>query len=413
MPLPGQLADETDFQVPRRPAPVITSLSEVDVKLDRLAEKLDICIEELSSLKLANSRGRDVDGFLKKPETGNAGMAQLTPRSQVSSVRAAADEMRLPLSASMPMPRFMSTDESDVESFAQAPADKAADKTVTWATPSRPNRATAHVRDLQTAWQLQAKSLSGGEGNDLQNDLQPIMRLVYRSRAEHVWEFLDDPQSSRFAWWTWSLLRVLVLLSACTPYLQQRQPVLALVMDMSFDVIFLVEFVSRLTTTPSKRTYLKDPLNWADMVSALGLPLRAFTGLVPLAYPPTTELETVLVFFLPLVRLLKLLRYFESCKLLMDACVNSMEAVPFLAYMVAVMTMTSATVIYLVEPRSNIPSLPHSLWLAIVTMTTVGYGDYYPETFAGCIVVAMLTCISVLFLALPVALMHWYLSLCS
>lgn len=179
---------------------------------------------------------------------------------------------------------------------------------------------------------------------------------------------------------------------------------LTLVLDICFDTVFMVEFLSRLVSTPSKRTYLKDPLNWADIVSALGLPLRAVTGFAVLAHPPSTALETVLVFFLPLVRLLKLLRYFESFRLLLDACKNSMEAVPFLAYMAAVITLSSATVIYLVEPRSRIPSMPHSVWLALVTMTTVGYGDFFPVTFWGYVTVSVLTCASVLFLALPVGI---------
>ena len=38
---------------------------------------------------------------------------------------------------------------------------------------------------------------------------------------------------------------------------------------------------------------------------------------------------------------------------------------------------------YLVESRSNIPSIYHAMWLAIVTMTTVGYGDYFPTSLAS------------------------------
>ena len=85
--LPGQMVvtdasqDVADFHVavPKRPAPVITSLSEVDIKLDKLAEKLDVCIKELSNLRFAQ-RPREVDsGHLKAPEA--ASNTQLTPRS--------------------------------------------------------------------------------------------------------------------------------------------------------------------------------------------------------------------------------------------------------------------------------------------------------------------------------------------
>eukprot|EP00913_Durusdinium_trenchii_P014901 g13975.t1 len=48
--------------------------------------------------------------------------------------------------------------------------------------------------------------------------------------------------------------------------------------------------------------------------------------------------------------------------------------------------------------------MPHSLWLALVTMTTVGYGDYYPTSLAGYLTVSVLTFVSVLFLALPVGI---------
>ena len=72
--------------------------------------------------------------------------------------------------------------------------------------------------------------------------------------------------------------------------------------------------------------------------------------------------------------------------------------------MLAVMVLFSATIIYLVESQDNVPTLQHSLWLAIVTVTTVGYGDFYPESSWGYLVVSLLTFISVLFLAMPVGI---------
>ena len=65
---------------------------------------------------------------------------------------------------------------------------------------------------------------------------------------------------------------------------------------------------------------------------------------------------------------------------------KSVEALPFLSYLAAIITFTAATGLFLVEERSNIPSMPHSLWLAIVTMTTVGYGDFFPTTTEGYVI---------------------------
>lgn len=145
----------------------------------------------------------------------------------------------------------------------------------------------------------------------------------------------------------------------------------------------------------------------ADIVCVLGLPLRASVGFVFQPVPQTVYEEVVqvtLILFLPIFRFLKLLRYFEITRLLIDACSKAAEAVPVLSYMMALIVLLSATFIYLFEDRSNIPSMPHSLWLAVVTMTTVGYGDFYPTSLGGYVTAAFLTFVSVVFLALPVGI---------
>ncbi|CAK9072571.1 unnamed protein product [Durusdinium trenchii] len=111
--------------------------------------------------------------------------------------------------------------------------------------------------------------------------------------------------------------------------------------------------------------------------------------------------------FLPLVRFMKLLRYFEVFRLLMVAFQNSVPALPVLSYFMAVLVLFSATGLYLAEERSNIPSMSQSIWLAVVTMTTVGYGDFVPKTLGGYVVVFALTLLSVWFLALPVGIIGY------
>jgi len=133
-----------------------------------------------------------------------------------------------------------------------------------------------------------------------------------------------------------------------------------------------------------------------------GAPLSGWHGLHDVS--GADAVQGFLLYVLPVVRLLKLLRYFESLRLLVDAAANSVEALPVLFYTLVLITLSSATIIYLVEVRSNIPSLAHAIWLAIVTMTTVGYGDYAPKSVSGYLFVSVLTTVSVLFFALPVGI---------
>ncbi|CAE7033006.1 Kcna6, partial [Symbiodinium sp. CCMP2456] len=214
--------------------------------------------------------------------------------------------------------------------------------------------------------------------------------------------------------------KVLVLVSVVSSLLVTTQEPLvdvstSAVLETCFDVIFVMEFLCRCISSPSKRIYVQDPFNWCDMLAALGLPLRASVGFVlqPLSSleAPTVQ-QVLLLLFLPIFRFLKLLRYFESFHLLVDAGKNSIAALPVLFYTMAVITLLSSSAIYLVESRDNIPSLPHSIWLALVTMTTVGYGDYAPKSTGGYFVVATLTGVSVLFLALPVGIIGHVFTAC-
>ena len=262
--------------------------------------------------------------------------------------------------------------------------------------------------DLRVAWQVYGTELKQKMGS---LEAQPLMRLVYRTRAEFLWELLDDPESSRWAWGLAIFLKMLVLISMLTselaalPHSVDARALLAF--EFVCDTVFFVECWCRILSAPSKIGYLADPLNAPDVLSIVGLPLRACLISVVQPSHEYDVLRTVLYYFLPLVRFLKLLRRFDTIRLLTEACRNSLESLPVLAYIVALITLAAATGIYLLEPVDNIPSMPHALWLAIVTMTTVGYGDFYPISLGGYLMVSLLTFVSMIFLALPVGIIGY------
>merc|ERR1712196_165789 len=69
-----------------------------------------------------------------------------------------------------------------------------------------------------------------------------------------------------------------------------------------------------------------------------------------------------------------------------------------------VIALTFAALIFIAEPRDNVSTLGVAMWMVIVTMTTVGYGDNTPETQQGYIIVALLMVVSVLYMAMPIGI---------
>lgn len=278
--------------------------------------------------------------------------------------------------------------------------------------PARPlSKRGFKAMDLDVARRLHAQQVCKDIKAMNDPDMKPFLRMVQQSRADRVWELLDDPRSSKAAWLISQFLKFAVVFSVgLTTYSISEEVVLQGFWrrgaQITFDVIFFLEFVLRFFSAPSKKSYLSDPLNWGDVLSAMGLPVLCFSGFAQSVPETKTELrvQQFLLLFLPLARFLKLLRYFESFRLLVDAFAKSAEALPVLTYIMAFIVLLFGTAIYVQEDRSNIPSMPHSLWLALVTMTTVGYGDYFPVSMGGYWTVSALTFVSVLFLALPVGI---------
>ncbi|CAE7438199.1 Kcna6 [Symbiodinium natans] len=174
--------------------------------------------------------------------------------------------------------------------------------------------------------------------------------------------------------------------------------------------VFTLEVCLRVFSAPSKYAYIRDLYNWADMVCCVGLFLRIGIGFI--TWHHDRPVEIFLLFVLPVLRLLKLLRYFESFRILVDAASNVIASLPVLLYVMLLLVIISSNAIFLAESRENIPSLQHSVWLAVVTMTTVGYGDFAPQSLPGYIVVSFLSVVSVIFFALPVGILGHEFTFC-
>jgi voltage-gated potassium channel Kch len=176
--------------------------------------------------------------------------------------------------------------------------------------------------------------------------------------------------------------------------------------EVVLDFFFGMEVVIRYLTCPNRVTFCLGLYNLVDLAAIiLAWVVRALpnTTLIT-ADEDQSWIQMMLICALPVVRLLKLLRRFETFHLILKAFRLASEALPVLLFILVVLVLVFASIIFIVEPRSNITSLSQSLWFTIVTVGTIGYGDITPESTAGRLVSSVLVIVSALYMAIPIGI---------
>ncbi len=198
------------------------------------------------------------------------------------------------------------------------------------------------------------------------------------------------------------ILLILILLSVLTVMLDSV-PTAKMYLDTwfyylewSFTILFTVEYVLRIYSSPKKRRYLFSFYGIIDLLSIL---------------PTYISLFIAGTKYLIIIRILRLLRVFRVLKLVQfmgasDLLANSLKAskykiVVFLE-VVLMLVVLMGSLMYLIEgPENGFDSIPRSIYWAIVTLTTVGYGDISPQTFPGQALASVIMIIGYAIIAVP------------
>ncbi|KAL3889776.1 hypothetical protein ACJMK2_002104 [Sinanodonta woodiana] len=165
---------------------------------------------------------------------------------------------------------------------------------------------------------------------------------------------------------------------------------------------FTFEIIIRFVVAPSKLEFLKAPVNVIDIVATVSFYLDFLL----------TELKQendILEFFsiIRIMRLYKLTRHSAGLKILVHTFKASAKELILLIFFLVLGIVIFAALIFYAEriqynPENDFTSIPVGLWWAIVTMTTIGYGDMVPKTYVGMFVGALCALAGVLTIALPV-----------
>jgi voltage-gated potassium channel len=146
--------------------------------------------------------------------------------------------------------------------------------------------------------------------------------------------------------------------------------------DNAICVIFLIDFAYNLTGSTPKRQYFIYHRGWLDLIGSIPtFGVLRFTALLRLA-----RLSR-------LARIARLLGGQQRKALVEDVIKNRSQYALFITFLSAYVVLTFSTVLMLwfesSSPDANITTGGDALWWGFVTITTVGYGDFFPVTFLG------------------------------
>lgn len=152
-----------------------------------------------------------------------------------------------------------------------------------------------------------------------------------------------------------------------------------------FTIIFTVEYLLRLYAAQSARGYA---LSFFGIVDLLAI-LPTYLSII---FPPGRFLLTIRVLrVLRIFRVLKLVRFVGEASILRKALMASSRKILVFLLTVFTIVITVGSLMYIVEGReAGFTSIPRSIYWAIVTLTTVGYGDIAPQSTLGQTLAAIL-----------------------
>ncbi len=227
---------------------------------------------------------------------------------------------------------------------------------------------------------------------------RPDRRAPWRKQLRVIIFEADTPAGKAFD----VALLVVILLSVTIVMAESVKPIRMVfgfeldVAEWTFTLLFTVEYILRLVSVRSPVRYARSFFGIVDVLAIL----PTFLSLL------CPGAESLLVIrglrLLRVFRVFKLARFLGEASLLGRAMVNSRHKIIVFLGTVLILVTILGSAMYLIEGEDNgFTSVPTSVYWAIVTMTTVGYGDITPQTVAGKTLAAMVMILGYSVIAVP------------
>ena len=218
-----------------------------------------------------------------------------------------------------------------------------------------------------------------------------------KARLKRTVEDTDTWQGRAFD----HVVKLLIVFSITTysietlPDLSPRMQHLLYVLEIAVVIIFTVEYALRIYVADRKLAYIFSPLGIIDLLAIL--PFYILLGGADSRAVRAMRL-------LRIARTLKLIRYDRAVDRLVRAVVIAKEEIVLFFSLTAISLYLAASGIHFFESEvqpDKFGSIFHGVWWAVVTLTTVGYGDVYPITTGGRLFTFLILMIGMGIIAVP------------
>ncbi|MBC8327835.1 MAG: ion transporter [Planctomycetes bacterium] len=170
--------------------------------------------------------------------------------------------------------------------------------------------------------------------------------------------------------------------------------------EWGFTLLFTAEYLLRLMCVPSAGRYARSFFGVVDLLAIL--PTYASAVIPGAQYLLVVRVLRILRVF----RVLKLAHHLAEAEVLSRALYSSRRKITVFLFTVFVMVVLMGSLMYLIEGEEHgFTSIPRSVYWAIVTLTTVGYGDISPQTGAGQALAAVVMVMGYAIIAVPTGIM--------
>ncbi len=223
-------------------------------------------------------------------------------------------------------------------------------------------------------------------------------RAPWREKLRVIMFEADTPAAKAFdvALLVTIMLSVSAVMAESVAPIRERYGRALDIAEWSFTLLFSVEYVLRLLAVRRPARYARSFFGVVDMLAILPTYLS-------LLFPGAESLLVIRgLRLLRVFRVFKLARFLGEASLLTRALMNSRhKIIVFLGTVLILVTILGAAM-YLVEGEEHgFTSMPAAVYWAIVTITTVGYGDITPETIVGKSLAALVMVLGYSIIAVP------------